>query len=59
MDRTIKLRATTKKIISLLEEKSGFPVEVMEDKSLPVFASLRIARGSLPAHILSFNTPPP
>jgi hypothetical protein len=54
----MKLRDTTKKIISLLEEKSGYPVEVIEDKNLPVFASLRIARGSLPAHILSFNTPP-
>jgi hypothetical protein len=57
MDRTTKLRDTTKKIISQLEEKSGYPVEVMEDKNLPVFASLRIARGALPAHILSFNTP--
>ena len=58
----MKLRDTTKKIISQLEEKSGYPVEVMEDKNLPVFASLAlasVARGSLPAHILSFSTPPP
>lgn len=58
MDRTIKLRETTKKIISQLEEKSGYPVQVVDDKNLPVPASLRIARGQLPAHILSFNTLP-
>ncbi len=60
MDRTMKLRDTTKKIISLLEERSGYPVKVMENKNLPVFASLTVAtvaRGSLPAHILSINTP--
>jgi len=55
----MKLRDTTRKIISQLEEKSGYPVEVVEDKNLPVLASLRIARGPLPAHILSFNAPPP
>ena len=54
----MKLRDTTRKIISRLEEKSGYPVQVMEDKNLATFASLRIARGPLPAHILSFNAPP-
>ncbi|MBI5080578.1 MAG: hypothetical protein HZB17_04640 [Chloroflexi bacterium] len=55
----MKLRETTRKIISLLEEKSGYAVQVVEDKNLATFAVLRIARGSLPSHILSFNTPPP
>lgn len=54
----MELRETTRNIISRLEEKSGFPVQIMEDKNLPVFASLRVARGPLPAHILSFNAPP-
>ena len=54
----MNLHDTTRKIISRLEEKSGYPVQIVEDKSLPVFASMRIARGSLPAHILSFNAPP-
>ena len=52
----MKLRETTRKIISQLEEISGYSVQVVEDKNLPVPASLRIARGQLPAHILSFNT---
>ncbi len=33
-------------------------MQIVEDKNLPVFASLRVARGPLPAHILSFNAPP-
>ncbi len=56
----MNLHDTTHKIISRLEEKSGYPVQIVEDKNLPVFASLRIARAEgLPAHILSFNAPPP
>lgn len=51
----MKLRETTRKIISQLEEISGYSVQVVEDKNLPVPASLRVARGHLPAHILSFN----
>ena len=51
----MKLRETTRKIISTLEEKSGYSVQVIEDNNLPVPASLKIARGQLPAHILSFN----
>jgi hypothetical protein len=54
----MNLRDTTRKIISRLEEKSGYPVQVVEDKNFPVFASLRIVRGPLPAHILSFNALP-
>jgi hypothetical protein len=54
----MKLRDTTKNIISKLEEVSGYPVQAVEDKSLATFASLRIARDALPAHILSFNAPP-
>jgi len=53
----MNLRDTTRKIISRLEEKSGYPLQIVEDKNLSVFASLRVARGSLPAHILSFNAP--
>jgi hypothetical protein len=52
----MNLRDTTRKIISRLEEKSGYPVQVVEDKNLPVFASLSIARGPLPAHTLRENS---
>ena len=55
------LRPTTQRIIALLEEKSGYPVQVIEEPGLPVFASMRIARDPLPAHILKLKslTPPP
>src|SRR3989304_4191827 len=56
----MKLRDTTRKIISQLEEKSGYPVQVMEDSSLSTFAVIRIARGNMPAHVLKYKplTPP-
>lgn len=51
-----KLRDTTRKIISALEKKSGYPVQVIEDSSLPTIAIMRIARGDMPAHILKIKS---
>lgn len=48
------LREVTRKVISLLEETSGYFVTLMEEPNLPTFASIRIARG-VPAHILSYK----
>lgn len=61
MNMKTKLRDTTRKIISRLEEKSGYPVQVLEDPSLSTIAVIRIARGNMPAHILKYKslTPPP
>jgi DNA topoisomerase VI subunit A len=55
----MKLRDTTRKIISRLEENSGYPVQVLEDADLPTFAVIRIARGNMPAHILKYKPLPP
>lgn len=58
----MELRETTKNFIAMLEQKSGLPVHVMEDASLPVFSSIKLARGNLLAHIITFkpdkNEPP-
>jgi hypothetical protein len=56
-----KLRDTTRKIISALEKKSGYPVQVIEDPDLSTIAVMRIARDNMPAHILKIKsvTPPP
>jgi hypothetical protein len=51
----VNLRETTKSFITLLEEKSGLPVHVREAPDLPTIATVRIARGNLPAHIISFK----
>lgn len=48
------LRKVTRKIISLLEEKSGYFVTLMEEPNLPTFATIRIARG-VPSHLLSYK----
>jgi hypothetical protein len=59
----LKLREVTRKVIASLEEKSGYLVQVTEEPALPTLATIRIARGNVPAHILSYrpgakNEPP-
>ncbi len=51
----MKLREVTRKLISSLEEKSGYLVQVTEEPALPTLATIRIARGNIPAHILSYR----
>jgi hypothetical protein len=50
----VTLHETTRKVIKELEEKSGYPVQVMEKPDLPTIATIRVARGNLPAHILYY-----
>jgi hypothetical protein len=54
-EASLKLREVTRQVISSLEQKSGYPVEVMEHPALPTLATIRIARGNIPAHILSYQ----
>lgn len=42
-------------MIALLEQKSGYMVHVSEDPHLPVISTLRVARGNLPAHMLTYK----
>lgn len=49
------LRETTKQIIALLEQKSGYLVHVMEDPNLPVISTINVARGNLPGHIITYK----
>jgi len=51
----LKLREITRQIISSLEEKSGYTVQIIEEPTLPTLATIRIARGNIPAHILSYR----
>jgi hypothetical protein len=51
----LKLREVTRNVIASLEEKSGYIVKVTEDPALPTLATIRIARGNIPAHILSYK----
>jgi len=54
-EASLKLREVTRKVIASLEERSGYLVKVTEDPGLPTLASIRIARGNVPAHILSYR----
>jgi hypothetical protein len=52
----LDIRQTTRDIISMVEERSGFPVQVLEDPNLPVIAQVRMARGSVPSHFILYKT---
>ena len=50
------LRETTRLIVKLVEEHSGYPVQIVDDPNLSTFASIRLARrGGVPAHILVYR----
>ena len=50
------LRETTRLIVNLVEEHSGYPVQIIDDPSLDTFASIRLARRrGVPAHILAYR----
>ncbi len=49
------IRETTRTIIRLVEEHSGFPVQVVEEPGLATFAVVRMARKGIPGHILAYR----
>jgi hypothetical protein len=49
------LRQVTQKILQSVEEISGKSIQVMRDESLPVLASLTLARNQVPFHILRYK----
>jgi hypothetical protein len=49
------IRQVTQGIIKQVEEVSGFPVEVIPDRSLKTYATVRMARGGIDRHIISYN----
>jgi len=54
----LKIREITKDLIHQLEIKSGYQVTVLEDSKLLTIANIKIARGNLPGHILSYKSTP-
>ncbi len=54
--KTVNLRYTTRDILSQVEQLTGFPVEVIEDRSLQTTAVVHMAsRRTVPAHIVRTN----
>ena len=52
----MSLRETTRLIVKLVEEHSGYPVQIIDDSNSITFASIRLARrGGVPAHILVYR----
>ncbi len=54
----MSLRETIHQILDLVERTSGYPVLVIEDRSLKTLATVRMARGDAPAHTISYNLAP-
>jgi hypothetical protein len=51
----LSLLPTTREFLALVEKETGYPVKVLEDPNLPTLASIRIARGAVPAHFLTYK----
>jgi hypothetical protein len=52
----VNLRDTTRDIISQVEQLTGYPVDVVEDSSLPTTAVVHMAsRRTLPVHLVRYN----
>ncbi len=59
LENPLTLRQTTRDIIKLVETKSGIPVRVTEDPTLPTIATVRMARkGSVQAHLIIYKPNP-
>ena len=52
------LKETTD-VLQQVEERSGTPVEVMTNPSMPTFASIKIAKGPATHHVLTYNPTKP
>ena len=46
-------------VLEQTEDLTGKPIEFVEDEHLPVLASVRIARSSMPAHVIRFREADP
>src|SRR4051812_35348027 len=55
----INILKETTDVLKQVEDRSGTPVAVMTDPSLPTFASIKIAKGSAPVHVLTYNPTKP
>jgi len=54
----LELRQVTREILRSAEEVSGLPVHVMEDPKLGTIATVRMARGAMPAHVVLYKPMP-
>lgn len=53
--RSMSLMPVTERVIRQVEEVSRVPVLVQADPSMTLLAAVKIARGSAPAHLVTYN----
>jgi len=49
------LQEITESVLRQVEQVTGVPVIVNSDPALPLLASMKMARGTAPAHVISYN----
>lgn len=54
-----RFRSEVEDVLKLVEEQSGTRVEIVPDPGLQTYASVRMARGHMHAHILTYNPDKP
>ena len=52
---TLPLLDVTREIIALVEKETGYPVQLLEEPSLQTLATVRMARGNVPAHFVLYK----
>jgi len=57
-ERKLELRQITREILKSVEETSGLPVHVIEEPKLGTLATVRMARGTMPAHVVLYKPMP-
>jgi len=57
-ERKLELRQITREILKSVEETSGLPVHVIEETKLGTLATVRMARGTMPAHVVLYKPMP-
>ena len=51
----MELTSTTNAVLQLVEKTTGLPVIVQADTSMRILAAIKIAQGTAPAHLLTYN----
>ncbi len=51
----MQFSAATREILQLVEQKTGKKVELLTNTSLPVLATVKMARGAIPFHLITYN----
>jgi hypothetical protein len=53
----LSLPPIPRELLTLVGSDTGYPVKVLEEPNLPTLATVRMARGNVPAHFVTYKPP--